>query len=72
MSATAIPATAEDADRHAPSGDGHDPHDKAGTVEPHAYWPSYQHMGDCAICGHVAESPLHVDPPRRRRDLLDV
>ena len=55
-----------------PYRDGQASHDTVGTIEPHTYWPSYQHMGDCAICGHVAESPLHVDPPRPRRDLLDV
>lgn len=27
---------------------------------PHHYRPSWQHMGDCHICGHVAESSLHI------------
>jgi hypothetical protein len=33
-------------------------------VEPHAYIPDYQAMGDCAVCGHVQESPLHIRPIR--------
>lgn len=28
-------------------------------VSPHSYWPSPLHMGDCAICGHGQNSPLH-------------
>lgn len=31
-------------------------------IAPHLYRPSWLHMGDCAICGHVAESPLHTNP----------
>jgi hypothetical protein len=27
---------------------------------PHHYRPSWLHMGDCHICGHVAGSPLHI------------
>lgn len=29
-------------------------------IAPHLYRPSWQHMGDCHICGHVAESSLHI------------
>jgi hypothetical protein len=29
-------------------------------VEPHYYAPSTMHMGDCAVCGHLQESPLHL------------
>lgn len=29
-------------------------------VEPHDYVPSTMHMGDCAVCGHLQESPLHL------------
>lgn len=28
-------------------------------VKPHQYIPSTIHMGDCAICGHVQEAPIH-------------
>jgi len=59
------PQPREDASREAPVRG-------AGGGEPHAYWPSYQHMGDCAVCGHLRDSPLHVEPPRVRRDLFDV
>ena len=30
-------------------------------VEPHEYFPSIAHMGDCAVCGHVADSDLHKE-----------
>jgi len=41
-------------------------------VEPHEYYPSYLHMGDCAICGHVRESPIHgvYMTQRRRRKMI--
>lgn len=29
-------------------------------VEPHYYYPSFQHMGDCHICGHEQDSVLHI------------
>jgi hypothetical protein len=32
----------------------------AGSVLPHRYVPSTMHMGDCDICGHVQQSPLHI------------
>ena len=25
----------------------------------HHYWPSYLHMGDCAVCGNVERHPMH-------------
>jgi hypothetical protein len=28
-------------------------------LERHHYVPSYVHMGDCAVCGHVQESKIH-------------
>lgn len=31
-------------------------------IKPHRYRPSWLHMGDCDVCGHVAESPLHDNP----------
>jgi hypothetical protein len=27
--------------------------------QPHAHVPSAMHMGDCAICGHVQDAPIH-------------
>jgi hypothetical protein len=54
-------------ERPAPE-EGHAP----GRVEPHAYWPSILHMGDCAVCGNVQESELHVRPQRVRKDLFDM
>lgn len=30
-------------------------------LEPHDYWPSYQHMGDCVHCGNHEESPIHTN-----------
>ena len=29
-------------------------------VEQHHYRPSTMHMGDCDICGHIQDSPLHM------------
>src|SRR5262249_40233021 len=29
------------------------------TLEPHDYVPSIMHQGDCAICGHIQEAPIH-------------
>jgi hypothetical protein len=45
---------------------------KAGVapVEPHDYVPSTMHMGDCAVCGHLQESPNHLSRVAARRDLL--
>jgi hypothetical protein len=37
-------------------------------IEPHHYRPSTLHMGDCAICGHIGESPHHLQYEPRRRD----
>ena len=28
--------------------------------KPHYYRPDYMAMGDCKVCGHVKESPLHI------------
>jgi hypothetical protein len=28
-------------------------------MEPHFYEPRWMHMGDCAICGHVQNAPIH-------------
>lgn len=40
--------------------------DAKGTcrIRPHTYIPSYQHMGDCAVCGHGQGSLLHQNPKR--------
>lgn len=35
-------------------------------VEPHEYSPSAMHQGDCSVCGHVADSPLHHSIARQR------
>ena len=29
-------------------------------LQPHIYRPDWEAMGDCAICGHVQNSILHV------------
>lgn len=29
-------------------------------LEPHIYVPSAVHMGDCAICGNLQNSPIHA------------
>ena len=29
------------------------------SVEPHDHAPSAMHMGDCSICGHVEDAPIH-------------
>lgn len=31
-------------------------------IRPHLYRPSWLHMGDCAICGHLAEAACHEQP----------
>lgn len=31
----------------------------ARAATPHHYWPSAEHMGDCRICGNVADHPNH-------------
>lgn len=28
-------------------------------VEPHPYRPSFQHQGDCSVCGHGQDAPIH-------------
>lgn len=28
-------------------------------VEPHDYVPSTMHQGDCAVCGHIQDAPIH-------------
>ncbi len=33
--------------------------EEPGEIKPHSYVPSAQHMGDCRICGHVEDSPIH-------------
>jgi hypothetical protein len=33
-------------------------------IEPHRYSPSLMHMGDCKICGHLGDSPLHTNDER--------
>ena len=30
-------------------------------MTPHYWVPSWQHMGDCAVCGHMRESTIHFD-----------
>ena len=32
---------------------------RVGPVEPHDYVPSAMHMGDCMICGHLQNAPIH-------------
>lgn len=32
---------------------------KLDELQPHAYVPSAMHMGDCQLCGHIRESPIH-------------
>lgn len=34
----------------------------AGEMRPHCHSPSAMHMGDCSICGNVADAPFHVHP----------
>jgi hypothetical protein len=34
----------------------------ADEMRPHSYFPSTMHMGDCAVCGNVADHPLHKEP----------
>ena len=29
--------------------------------EPHPYNPSYQHMGDCKVCGRLQDDPIHQE-----------
>jgi hypothetical protein len=29
-------------------------------LKPHIYHPDFQAMGDCRVCGHVQESPMHL------------
>lgn len=29
-------------------------------VQPHHYVPSAMHMGDCDVCGHTQQSPMHL------------
>lgn len=42
-------------------------------IEPHHYQPSAMHMGDCMVCGHLATSPVHIEPaPTRSRDLVEI
>lgn len=46
-------------------------------VSPHEYFPdlSADAMGDCAVCGHVASSPIHIAPVKERLGdffILDV
>ena len=37
--------------------------------EPHHYSPDYMAMGDCKICGHVEDSPLHIGKrPTQQQD----
>lgn len=59
--------TGDEIDRQAPVPieEGHEsgPAWGCGSVKPHRYQPSWIHMGDCAVCGHLADSPLHVEPP---------
>lgn len=31
----------------------------------HEYHPSIIHRGDCSVCGHIADSPRHIDYVRR-------
>jgi hypothetical protein len=28
-------------------------------IKPHAYIPSALHMGDCMMCGHLQDAPIH-------------
>jgi hypothetical protein len=30
-------------------------------MHPHTYAPSPIHMGDCFICGHLRDDPIHTD-----------
>lgn len=43
----------------------------SGDPGPHEYSPSWLHMGDCDICGNVADHPNHVRPKRQARDLFE-
>lgn len=47
--------------------------DRPEELVPHEYWPSWEHMGDCAVCGNVADHPIHLPrvplPPPRGRQL---
>jgi hypothetical protein len=31
-------------------------------IEPHAYVPDFLHMGDCGVCGHLQDAPIHAMP----------
>lgn len=31
-----------------------------GPIQDHLWYPSWVHMGDCAVCGHVRESAIHL------------
>ena len=33
----------------------------AQQIKPHLYFPDYQAMGDCRICGHDAKKPWHLN-----------
>ena len=33
--------------------------EEPGDVKPHIYIPDYQAGGDCRICGHVEDNPIH-------------
>lgn len=39
-------------------------------VSPHIYRPSSLHMGDCSICGHTRQSPVH-DTGERLTTVID-
>lgn len=41
-------------------------------IDRHDYVPSAMYMGDCAICGNVAQSPFHNDPYFEVPDNIDV
>lgn len=32
---------------------------------PHTYWPDYQAMGDCIVCGHIRENCERINAEAR-------
>jgi rubredoxin len=28
-------------------------------LKPHHYSPSIMHQGDCSVCGHIQDAPIH-------------
>lgn len=36
-------------------------HDEDGTLEPHIYIPDWMTMGNCMVCGHVQDAPIHQE-----------